>query len=173
MNEKQLIPEQLSFFNLREEDSVQRQEQDLVLLRRRLETVSHWAPDGHRRGSPRVYEFPGAHEQLQAAPSKLPQCQYVYATQESFGHLSPQLGGDAIAQWCFHGDKLPMVGCQFWAFSMHRTDWVGFGQIYMEDGLTMASLEEGHHADFARYQKDAHGLILVIFTHRMVRPNHP
>lgn len=173
MNNNQLIPEQLSFFNLRMEDSELAQGQDLILLRRRLETVSHWAPDGQRTGAPRVYEFPGAYEQLQAAPSKLPQCSSFYATQEVVGHVSPQLGGDAIVQWCFHGQKLPMPGCQFWAFSMHRTEWIGFGETYLEDGLTMASLDDGLYADFVRYEKDAHGLILVIFTHRMVRPNYP
>lgn len=33
----------------------------------------------------------------------------------------------------------------------------------------MAGLDQGFYADFARYEKDAHGLILVIFTHRMVK----
>jgi|GEM_PF-2405725 len=163
----QPIPEQLSFFEL--PTGPLGPKQALVILRRRLEAVSHWAPPGLRKGAPRVYEFPGAHEQLQAAPSKLPGCPYFYATQEVFGHVSPDLGGDAIAQWCFHGDKLPFPPCRFWAFSMQRTDWIGSGGIYLEDGLTMASLDKGYHADFARYEKDAHGLVLVIFTHRMVR----
>ncbi|MFQ3225774.1 MAG: hypothetical protein ACI8Z5_002038 [Lentimonas sp.] len=33
----------------------------------------------------------------------------------------------------------------------------------------MASLDKGLFPDFIRYKKDAHGLILVIFTHKMVR----
>jgi hypothetical protein len=66
-----------------------------TLTRRRR----HWAPDGRRKGAPRVYEFSGAHEQLQTVPSKLPQCPYFYATQEVFGNMTPDLGGDAIGQW--------------------------------------------------------------------------
>jgi hypothetical protein len=52
MNENQLIPEQLSLFNHRIEDSAQGQ--DLVLLRRRLDSISHWAPDGRLKGALRV-----------------------------------------------------------------------------------------------------------------------
>jgi hypothetical protein len=74
----QSIPEQLSFFELPEAPVGPKQA--LVLLRRRLETVSHWAPFGMRKGAPRVYEFPGAQEQLHAAPSKLPRVPYFYAT---------------------------------------------------------------------------------------------
>lgn len=139
-----------------------------LLLRRRLEVVSHWAPFGLRRGAPRVYQFPGAHEQLHAEPSKIPHCPYFYASQESFGHVGRQLRGDAIVQWCFHCDLMPAPGFRFWAFSMQRTDWIGSGGIYLEEGLTMAGLDKGLYADFARYQQDAHGLILVNFTHRMV-----
>jgi hypothetical protein len=168
MDHDQSIPEQLSFFDLPEGPGVG-PNQARVLLRRRLDTVSHWAPYGQRTGAPRVYEFSGAHEQLQAAPSKLPQCPYFYATQEVFGNMTPELGGDAIGQWCFHGQKLPFPPCRFWAFSMHRTDWIGSGGIHLEDGLTMASLDKGLFPDFIRYEKDAHGLILVIFTHKMVR----
>ena len=166
-DDSQSIPEQLSFFELSE--APVEAKQALVLLKRRLETVSRWAPPGLRKGAPRVYEFPGAHEQLHAAPSKLPTGPYFYATQEVFGHVNAELGGDAIVQWGFHGDKLPFPPCRFWAFSMHRTDWIGSGGIYHEDGLTMAGLDKGVYADFARYEKDAHGLVLVIFTHRMVK----
>lgn len=167
-DENESIPEQLRFFESPEvvEVSVAKA---LVLLRRRLEAVSHWAPLGQRVGAPRVYQFPGAHQQLSAAPDKLPRCPYFYATQESFGHVGRELGGDAIAQWCFHGDLLPMPSCRFWVFSMQRTAWIGSGGIHLEEGFTMASLDKGFYADFARYQQDAHGLILVIFTHRMVR----
>jgi len=166
-DDSQSIPEQLSFFEL--PVAPVGPKQALVLLRRRLEAVSHWAPQGLRKGAPRVYEFPGAHEQLNAASSKLPRGPYFYATQEVFGRMSPELGGDAIAQWCFHGDKLPFPPCRFWAFSMQRTDWIGSGGIHYEDGLTMASLDKGFYSDFFRYEKDAHGLALVIFTHRMVK----
>ncbi|MGJ8653052.1 MAG: hypothetical protein ACSHX8_07245 [Opitutaceae bacterium] len=171
MDHDQSIPEQLSFFDLPEGPGVG-PNQARVLLRRRLDVVSHWAPYGQRAGAPRMYQFPGAHEQLRTAPSKLPRCPYFYANQETFGHVSRELGGDAIAQWCFHGDILPTPGCRFWAFSMHRTDWIGSGGIYLEDGLTMASLDKGFYSDFARYQQDAHGLVLVIFTHRMVKRSH-
>jgi hypothetical protein len=68
MDHDQSIPEQLSFFDLPEGPGVG-PNQARVLLRRRLDTVSHWAPYGRRKGAPRVYEFPGAHEQLLAAPS--------------------------------------------------------------------------------------------------------
>jgi hypothetical protein len=167
MDHDQSIPEQLSFFELPEAPVGPKQA--LVLLRRRLDSVSHWAPQGLRQGAPRGYEFPGAHEQLNAASSKLPRGPYFYATQEVFGRMTPELGGDAIAQWCFHGDKLPFPPCRFWAFSMQRTDWIGSGGIHYEDGLTMASLDKGFYSDFFRYEKDAHGLVLVIFTHRMVK----
>jgi hypothetical protein len=129
-------------------------------------------PDvGRKKGGGRKGSGAGVMSSLaaQAAPSKLPGCPYFYAPQEVFVHVSPDLGGDAIAQWCFHGDKLPFPPCRFWAFSMQRTDWIGSGGIYLEEGLTMASLDKGYHADFARYEKDAHGLVLVIFTHRMVQ----
>jgi hypothetical protein len=49
----------------------------------------------------------------------------------------------------------------------HRLDRLWW--IHLEDGLTMASPDKGLFPDFIRYEKDAHGLILVIFTHKMVR----
>lgn len=165
MSRKQKLkhPDQLDLPGIDVKKALPR-EKVLQKMEARLERRSHWAPPGKREGAPRVYAFSGTKQQLRDSPDKLPHCPLFYASQEIFGHVTPQLGGDALAQWCLHGEELSKPGCRFHAYSIHHHDWIGQGGVSLEDGFTMATLEAGAFRDFARFEKDAHGLILVFFT---------
>lgn len=134
-----------------------------------LEKRSHWAPPGKRSGAPRVYAFSGSMKQLKAHPDKLPRCPAFYATKDIFGHFSPQLSGDAVAQWSLHGEHKPQPGDRFYAFSVPHQDWIGAGTLYREGADTLALLEEGSFQNFARFEHDASGLILVFTTGGILR----
>lgn len=138
-------------------------------LQTRLEKCAHRAPCGEGNGSPRVYAFAGSMKQMKQCPDKLPHCPAFYATQDVFGHVAPQLSGDAIAQWRLHGEEIPQPGDLFYVFSLPHQDWIGAGAVYREGDAIMAFLERGSYPDFARFEHDAGGLILVFQTGGILR----
>jgi hypothetical protein len=122
-----------------------------------------------RQGAPRVYAFTGTMKQLKENPDKLPRCPAFYVTQDTFGQISPDPNAEALVQWLLHGDHAPEPGDQFFAFSTHHHDWIGAGTCYREEAGTLALLERGSFANFARFQDNARGLILVFTTGWILR----
>ncbi|HKK18950.1 MAG TPA: hypothetical protein VJ952_09755 [Opitutales bacterium] len=134
-----------------------------------LEKRAHWAPPDKRKGAPRVYAFAGTMKQLKASPDKCPLCPAFYATRDTFGRITPDPNAEALVQWLLHGEHAPEPGDQFYAFSTHHHDWIGAGTCYREKAGTMALLERGSFANFARFEDDARGLILVFTTGTILR----
>ncbi len=141
----------------------------LERIQARLEKRAHWAPPDKRKGAPRVYAFAGTMKQLKESPDKFPLCPAFYATQDTFGRITPDPNAEALVQWLLHGEHAPEPGDQFYAFSTHHHDWIGGGTCYREEAGTMALLERGSFANFARFEDDARGLILVFPTGTILR----